>query len=195
MFLKILNSYLLLHNIHKFCWYTPQCRWRPCTKDTRGICEVNIGENDNVPSHHLSRSFRVDFSKTATFNHVFCFLNSGSKITTWWFSHNHLANFRWHSSPQDYESSCGSGALGLLMVRSRPNGPRSGLWTESVRSQVSKTMWTVWTVEFFYHKSICFLLKILFYYHNSIQIINKNAKFIHCLYEFLFFLKSNFLNK
>src|SRR5439155_27114458 len=85
--------------------------------------------------------------------------------------------------------------VGLLMVRSRPNEPRSGLWTESVRSQVSKTMWTVWTVEFFYHKSICFLLKILFYYHNSIQIINKNAKFIHCLYEFLFFLKSNFLNK
>src|SRR5207248_3440299 len=85
--------------------------------------------------------------------------------------------------------------IGLLMVRSRPNGPRSGLWTESVRSQVSKTMWTIWTVEFFYHKSICFLLKILFYYHNSIQIINKNAKFIHCLYEFLFLLKSNFLNK
>src|SRR4051812_26246778 len=88
-----------------------------------------------------------------------------------------------------------SNSIGLLMVRSRPNGPRSGLWTESVRSQVSKTMWTVWTVEFFYHKSICFLLKILFYYHNSIQIINKNAKFIHCPYEFLFFLKSNFLNK
>ena len=101
--------------------------------------------------------------------------------------------FRW-SCPGSKCTTQGF-VLGLLMVRSRPNGPRSGLWTESVWSQVSKTMWTIWTVEFFYHKSICFLLKILFYYHNSIQIINKNAKFIHCLYEFLFFLKSNFLNK
>src|SRR5436853_7818773 len=58
------------------------------------------------------------------------------------------------------------------MVQSRPNGLRSRLWSESVWSQVSNTAWIVWTIEFFYHKSIYFFLKVLFCYHNSIQIIN-----------------------
>jgi len=61
-----------------------------------GFMEQTLAKTVMWPGQHLSCCFRVDFSRTAFFNHVLC-LNSGSK-TIWWFSHNHLANLLWHSS-------------------------------------------------------------------------------------------------